>query len=45
MHITLHDVVTHNKEICQYGVNELPEGGLRIRVGTQYAGLSLCGAA
>jgi len=32
--ITLHDAVTQNKAVCQYGVNESPEGGLRIRIGT-----------
>jgi hypothetical protein len=32
--ITLHDVVTQNKEVCQYSVNELPEGGLRMKIAT-----------
>jgi len=34
MLITLHDVVTQNKEECQYSVNESLEGGLRIRICT-----------
>jgi len=29
-----HDVVTQNKEVCQYSVNESSEGGLRIRIAT-----------
>jgi hypothetical protein len=42
---TLRDAVTHNKEVCQYSVNESSEGGLRIRIGTGYAGHSFCDAA
>jgi len=32
--ITQHVVVTQNKEVCRNSVNESPEGGLRIRIGT-----------
>ena len=30
--ITLHDVVTQNKAVCQYRINESHEGGLRMRI-------------
>jgi hypothetical protein len=43
--IALHDVVTENKEVCQYSINESPEGSPRIKIGTEYAGLSFCDAA
>jgi hypothetical protein len=31
--IILHDLITQNKAVCQYGISEKPEGGLRIRLG------------
>jgi len=43
--ITQLDEVTQNKAVCQYSVNESSEGGLRIRIGTEYADLSFCDAA